>query len=68
MSALPLGLLFDGEPFEDIDGFLYDNEDALSLEDKQAIEDVAHGKRSSAYIGGGHLPVIFICAAEEETA
>lgn len=62
----PLPLLFDGEPIEDIDGFLYDNDDALGLEDKRALEDVAHGRRKSAYIGGGHLPVIFICPESDE--
>lgn len=61
----PLDLLIDGEPFDDVDGFLFDNDLALSATDKKALEDVAHGRRGSAYIGGGHLPVYFICAAEE---
>lgn len=66
MSGAPVPLLIDGDPFEDIDGFLYDNSEALSKLDKEMLDDLIHGRRSSAYIGGGHLPVWFVCTADEQ--
>jgi hypothetical protein len=61
VAALPVDTLIDGEPFDDIDGFLFDHAEGLSASDCQALDDVIHGRRTSAYIGGGHLPVWFIC-------
>lgn len=65
MGAVPKDLLIDGEFFEDIDGFLYDNDLALSATDKELIEDIINGVKRSGYIGGGHMPVYFICAASD---
>ena len=66
MSTTPVDLLVNGEPFDDFDGFLYDYGEHLSRSDKDLLDDLIHGRKASGYIGGGHLPVWFVCSAEPE--
>lgn len=57
-------LFIDGEPFDDLDGFLDDHEESLSATDKALIDDLLHGRAASGYIGGSYgVPVFYLCVS-----